>query len=90
MRQNGSYVAEALRLIKTNSSKWIHETDPDRDGFAWQTGYGAFTVSPSGVEQVRAYIANQEAHHRRRTFQEEFLQFLERHHIEYDPRYVWD
>lgn len=57
--------------------------------FRWQDGYGAFTVSYSNIEQVRRYITNQEQHHRRMTFQEEFVQFLERHGIEYDPRYVW-
>jgi putative transposase len=58
--------------------------------FAWQRGYGIFTVSESNAPAVKAYIQNQAEHHRRLTFQEEFLAFLERHAIEYDPRYLWD
>jgi REP element-mobilizing transposase RayT len=83
-------VAPALRLIKANSSKWIHETFPQYRAFAWQTGYGAFAVSYSHVDRVKRYIAGQEKHHRRTTFQEEFLAFLKRHRIEYDERYLWD
>ncbi len=66
-----------------------YQTFPKMQAFRWQDGYGAFTVSYSNIEQVRRYIARQEQHHRRVTFQEEFIQFLERHGIEYDPRYVW-
>ena len=58
--------------------------------FYWQGGYGAFSVSQSNVEQVKAYIANQEEHHRKVTFQDEFRRFLKRYEIEYDERYVWD
>jgi REP element-mobilizing transposase RayT len=83
-------VAEAVKSIKGLSSKWAHETFPDRRAFAWQAGYGAFTVSCSGVDPVKRYIAGQEEHHRTRTFQEEFLAFLRRHGITYDERYVWD
>jgi REP element-mobilizing transposase RayT len=83
-------VAEVLRVIKTNSSKWIHELDPARGGFAWQSGYGAFAVSYSHLERVKAYLAGQAEHHRTMTFQEEFRAFLERHHIEFDERYLWD
>ena len=82
-------VADMMRQIKTNSSKWIHETFPANAGFAWQSGYGAFTVSQSNQDQVRAYIENQETHHARVTFQEEFLSFLKRHNLPYDERYVW-
>jgi hypothetical protein len=59
-------------------------------GFYWQNGYGAFSVSPSNVPQVTAYIANQEEHHRTRTFQDEFRDLLRAHGIEWDERYVWD
>ena len=83
-------VAEVLRIIKTNSSKWIHETIPGQGDFAWQAGYGAFAVSQSNVEQVKRYIANQKEHHRKMTFQEEFLAILKRHGIAYDERYVWN
>lgn len=81
-------VADVVRDIKSVSSGWRHEGG-DR-GFAWQGGYGAFTVSPSAVPDVTAYIDRQEEHHRERTFQEEFRALLVRHGIEYDERYLWD
>ena len=83
-------VADALRIIKSKSSKWVHETIPACSEFAWQEGYGAFTVSYSSLDAVREYLANQAEHHRVRTFQEEFLAMLERHGIPYDPRYIWE
>ena len=83
-------VADLVRDVKANSSRWVHEAFPDRSRFAWQAGYGAFAVSVSMVPKVRAYIANQERHHRRRTFQDEFREFLTAHAIEWDERYVWD
>jgi REP element-mobilizing transposase RayT len=83
-------VAVAVRLIKANSSKWIHETFPEHRSFAWQTGYGAFTVSYSNMSSVKCYIAGQVEHHRTVTFQEEFREFLKRHGIECDERYIWD
>jgi len=82
-------VAGLLRVMKANSSKWIHENFPDESAFAWQAGYGAFSVSRSNLDSVRAYIENQEEHHRRLSFEEEFRVLLERHGIEYDPRYLW-
>ena len=83
-------VADVLRQIKANSSGWIHQTFPDLRDFAWQEGYGAFTVSVSQVTPVRSYIENQARHHRARTFQEEFLALLDAHEVEYDERYVWN
>ena len=83
-------LSKALQLLKGGSSKWIHETFPGLRDFAWQDGYGAFTVSKSNVDKVIRYIENQHEHHRTRTFQEEFLEFLKRHGIEYDERYLWD
>ena len=83
-------VADAMRVLKTNSSRWVHEQWPDRRSFAWQAGYGAFSVSRSNVEEVERYIANQEEHHRRITFQDEYLAFLRRHGIAFDERYVWE
>jgi REP element-mobilizing transposase RayT len=83
-------IAETMRLIKTNSSKWVHETFSHLEQFAWQTGYGAFSVSESNVPTVRAYIENQEEHHKTMTFQEEFVAFLKRHNVPYDPRYIWE
>jgi REP element-mobilizing transposase RayT len=83
-------VADLLRLIKANSSKWVHETSPRHRAFAWQSGYGAFSVSRSNDDEIRRYILAQVEHHRRITFQEEFLEFLRRHDIPYDERYVWE
>jgi putative transposase len=82
-------IADAMRVVKTNSSKWIHEQWPARQTFAWQNGYGAFSVSKSNVDVVSKYIAGQEEHHRTVTFQEEFLAFLNRHGIEYDEKWIW-
>ncbi len=83
-------ISDALRVLKTDSSRWIHETWRDRARFAWQTGYGAFSVSQLKVDAVRRYIDGQEDHHRRVTFQEEFLTLLKRHEIPYDERYIWE
>lgn len=77
-------IAEAVRLIKCNSSKWLHETFPTHGAFAWQTGYAGFTVSRSVVDKVVAYINNQEDHHRTQGFDAEFVAFLRRHGIAYD------
>jgi REP element-mobilizing transposase RayT len=82
--------AKIVQLVKGGSSIWIHEEFPDLADFAWQDGYGAFTVSKSAVPDVSAYIANQREHHRTRTYQEEFRALLERHGIEFDERYLWD
>ena len=82
--------AKAAQLIKGGSSSWIHTEFPALQRFAWQDGYGAFTVSKSHLSDVTAYIRNQRQHHHGKTFQEEFLALLERHEIEYDERYLWD
>ena len=82
-------VSEHLQEIKGGSSRWINDNNR-ADRFAWQTGYGAFTVSESQVPAVRRYIESQEEHHREMTFKEEFLALLERHGIEYDEKYLWD
>jgi putative transposase len=83
-------IAELVNSVKSNSSRWVHETFPRRRGFAWQKGYGAFSVSKSSESQVLDYIKGQEAHHRKRTFKEEFLALLEKHEIDYHERYLWD
>lgn len=83
-------VADLMRNVKARSSKWVHETYAHHARFAWQVGYGAFSVSASQKEHVRAYIEHQEEHHRRWTFKEEYLEFLRAHEIEFDERYVWD
>ena len=83
-------VADFVRTLKSNSSKHIHETWPDLIHFGWQDGYGAFTVSPSSVDAVRTYILRQPEHHRHTSFREEYLKLLERHGVEFDPRYVFE
>lgn len=82
-------VAECLRLVKTNSSRWIHEKFAHHRSFAWQTGYGAFSVSTSNEKQVAKYIQDQERHHRRMTFEEEFIALLRKHGIAFDERFLW-
>lgn len=82
-------VADALRVLKTNSSLWVHEAR-NRPAFAWQTGYGAFSVSQSNVPVVLKYIRNQDQHHHKVSFQEEFIAFLKQHEISYDERYIWE
>jgi putative transposase len=77
-------VAKAVQLIKGNSSKWIHETFPQLSTFEWQEGYGAFSVSVSGVEATVSYIENQDKHHQRKTFQEELKSILDKHGIAYE------
>jgi REP element-mobilizing transposase RayT len=81
-------VADAVRDIKAVSSGRRHENGDT--AFAWQGGYGAFTVSKSMVETVSRYIDRQEERHRTQTFREEFLDLLRRHGVEYDERYLWD
>ncbi|HEY1380233.1 MAG TPA: IS200/IS605 family transposase [Gemmataceae bacterium] len=83
-------VSELVRLVKCNSSKWIHETFSDQRGFAWQNGYGAFSVSRSHRGRVARYIDTQAEHHRTVSYQDEFRELLQRHDMEWDERYVWD
>jgi len=83
-------IAEIVYQLKRSSSKWAKTQGATLKKFHWQTGYGAFSVSESHVEAVRSYIAKQEQHHRRRTFQEEFREFLKKYKADYDERYVWD
>jgi hypothetical protein len=83
-------VAEMLRLIKANSSKWLNELDEYPGHFAWQRGYGAFTVSKSQLPGLFEYVDHQVEHHRYKSFQEEYREFLVRHEIEFDERYLWD
>ena len=83
-------VAKLVEELKTSSSKWLKTQSPALVAFAWQRGYGAFSVRPSGLDALRHYIDTQEEHHRKRTFQEEYRAFLTQYAIEYDERYVWD
>ena len=82
-------VSDILRAIKSDSSGWVNR-ERRGDRFAWQTGYGAFTVSHSQVGKVRQYIRTQEEHHRERSFEMELLSLLKKHGIEYDEQYLWD
>jgi REP element-mobilizing transposase RayT len=83
-------LAHWVKELKRSSTLWIKTRGGPLQPFHWQAGYGAFSVSQSQSATVDRYIATQEEHHRTRTFQEEFREFLRRHRIEYDERYVWD
>jgi putative transposase len=82
-------IAKAIQLVKGASSTWVHQTFTQYQDFEWQAGYGAFSVSISHVKDTIDYINNQKEHHRKMTFQEEYLAMLKKHGIEYDERYVW-
>jgi putative transposase len=84
------HVSGVVEEVKKSSSKWIKTQGDPFAGFAWQSGYGAFAVSESNVPIVRDYIATQAEHHRRKSFQEEYRAFLEKHRVSFDERYVWD
>lgn len=83
-------VSKAVEDVKKSSSKWIKTQPAGVADFAWQSGYGIFSVSHSNVDAVRDYISSQREHHRKRTFQEELRTLLEKHGVEYDERYIWD
>jgi putative transposase len=83
-------ISQAVEDVKKSSSKWLKTQGTKFAGFAWQAGYGAFSVSESNIQSVRDYIADQKEHRRQKSFQEEYRTFLERHHVAYDERYVWD
>ena len=82
--------AEMVKEVKRSSSLWLKTKNPDLSDFAWQNGYGIFSIGQSQVETVQDYIAGQEEHHRKVSFQDEFREFLRRYEIEFDERYVWD
>jgi REP element-mobilizing transposase RayT len=81
--------SQIAQYLKGDSSKWIHEEFPKLSGFAWQYGYGGFTVSKSLVPGVIEYIRNQREHHHKRSFQEEYVELLKKHGVDYDERYLW-
>jgi REP element-mobilizing transposase RayT len=81
-------LCDFMREVKSESSKWLHQTYL-LAGFAWQDGYGAFSVSPPDLEKVRNYVLGQEEHHRTKTFQEEYLAMLVRAKVGFDPQYLW-
>ena len=80
--------AEITRVVKANSSKWVRGKWSRE--FAWQTGYGVFSVSESNVAAVTKYIAEQEEHHKKHSFQDEYVAFLKKNHVKYDERYIWE
>ena len=83
-------VSGLIKHIKETSSAWAKTQGPGYRDFFWQRGYGAFSVSPTHLDELVAYISGQQEHHKKETFQEEFLKFLKKYGIDYDERYVWD
>ena len=82
-------ISDVLRELKSNSSGWMHNVFPDAVDFSWQSGYGAFTVSESQIEVVANYIARQKEHHRKESFEDEFVTMLEKNGIEFELKYLW-
>jgi len=83
-------ISKLVEEIKTGSSKWIKTQGDQYADFAWQNGYGAFSIGQSQLDDLRRYIANQREHHRRLSYQDEFRALLAKYEIEFDERYVWD
>jgi len=83
-------IAEAVRVVKSSTSKWMNESETEGERFEWQSGYGIFSVSCSNLPEVKQYIETQEEHHRKFSFQDEFRALMKKHEYEYDERYVWD
>ncbi len=79
-----------VKELKRASSRWLKDREARMAGFAWQGGYGVFSVSPSALEAAEKYIHGQQEHHGKVTFQDEFREFLRKHRIDWDERYVWD
>lgn len=83
-------LAKLLEEVKSHSSKWVKTKGENYKNFYWQDGYGAFSVNPKEIDIVIKYISSQKEHHAKKTFQREFIQFLEEYQVEYDERYLWD
>jgi putative transposase len=83
-------ISDLIRDIKNNSSNFINEQKFVKGIFSWQEGYGVFSYSHSQIDQVYQYIAHQEEHHRKKTFKEEYLDFLQKFEIEYDEKYLFE
>jgi len=83
-------IMKVIQEAKTETSKWIKKQSADTRDFSWQSGYGAFSVSESNIPQVKKYIADQEEHHRRMTFQDEFRELCKRHGLDLDEQYAWE
>ena len=82
-------LADFVRVVKAKSSKWMKAIDPYYESFMWQVGYGAFSVSPSILENTIRYIRNQEAHHRKQSFEKEYKTFLNAYNVQYDEQYAF-
>ena len=82
-------ICRVLQLLKGGSSKWIHDNFPDLGNFAWQEGYGAFSIGISQIRKTEDYIADQIEHHRKLSFKEEYISFLKKHNIKYDDKYIF-
>lgn len=79
-----------MEELKSSSSKWMKTQSSELDNFYWQNGYGAFSVNPHEIDRVADYIKNQHTHHAKKTFQDEYREYLKKYEVEYDERYVWD
>ena len=83
-------IAKGIQLIKGGSSKWVHDTFHDLSNFQWQEGYGAFSVDYSNINNIIKYIKNQHEHHRKKSFEEEYVLFLNKYGIKFDDKYVFE
>ncbi len=83
-------ICDLLQEVKKRSSKWIKTKGREYREFAWQSGYGVFSIGESGVARAERYVTEQKEHHRKRSFQEEYRAILRQYKVEYDERYVWD
>ena len=83
-------VSQLVKELKSTSSKWMKTKSPKLSTFAWQRGYGSFSLSPKDLEALVSYIQEQEQHHQKKSFQEEYREFLKKYGVDYDERYVWD
>jgi REP element-mobilizing transposase RayT len=83
-------LSEVVGGLKKSATEWLKQQSPRYQGFHWQAGFGAFSVSQSSVESVREYIRNQQAHHQKRSFQDDFRAMLHKYDLPFDERYVWD
>ena len=81
---------DLIEKLKSHSSKWIKTKGLRYEKFYWQRGYGGFSVNPTEINIVKEYILNQESHHQKRSFQDEYRAFLKKYNVKYDERYVWD
>jgi REP element-mobilizing transposase RayT len=83
-------IADLIKELKRESSKWVKQQDPSLERFYWQSGYGAFSVSPSHVDPLIQYIKKQEEHHKEESYEAEFRRLCEKYGVDIDERYVWD